>query len=295
VNEVITRRVRAYFAPVDRATGTPTLFDAAQTGGFPLDTPPAPWINLGWCTNFKRTSGAATALRSGAPAMAYAQIRAESEATVQFELATWGKLQLALTSGSQQMNLLADAATALQTGSTAIALQPGDAAATFNIGDYIAVDQDYTGQTGFVGAGVSGAYVRSTADVNNDADYIRRISLNVGRVASIANGALQLETPLIAGVPSAEMKVSRVAGFVDREGSSFFQEWSALFVMEGEQGDRVIVHYPRLQAMHGAAETAETLSAPLERMRLAGAFRALPVRDAIDGEMVLCFRSYLPA
>ena len=74
-----------------------------------------------------------------------------------------------------------------------------------------------------------------------------------------------------------------------------FQEWSALFVMEGEQGDRVIVHYPRLQAMHGAAEIAETLSAPLDRIRLAGAFRALPVRDAIDGEMVLCFRSYLPA
>jgi hypothetical protein len=131
--------------------------------------------------------------------------------------------------------------------------------------------------------------------VNSDANYIRRISLNVARIAGIANGALHLETPLLAGAPSAEMKISRVTGFVDREGSSFFQEWSALFVMEGEQGDRVIVHYPRLQAMHGAAEIAETLSAPLDRIRLAGAFRALPVRDAIDGEMVLCFRSYLPA
>jgi hypothetical protein len=47
--------------------------------------------------------------------------------------------------------------------------------------------------------------------------------------------------------------------------------------------------------MHGAAEATETLVASLERIRLAGAFRALPVRDAIDGEMVLCFRSYLPA
>jgi hypothetical protein len=29
-------------------------------------------------------------------------------------------------------------------------------------------------------------------------------------------------------------------------------------------------------------------------VKLAGAFRALPVKDANDGETVLCFRSYLP-
>ncbi len=65
--------------------------------------------------------------------------------------------------------------------------------------------------------------------------------------------------------------------------------------MDGEQGDRMIFHYPRLQAMQGAAETQETLEAPLERVRLSGAFRALPVKDANDSEIVLCFRSYLPA
>ena len=37
-----------------------------------------------------------------------------------------------------------------------------------------------------------------------------------------------------------------------------FQEWSGLFVMDGEQGDRVIYHYPQgLQAMQGAAEMVE--------------------------------------
>jgi len=90
------------------------------------------------------------------------------------------------------------------------------------------------------------------------------------------------------------MKVSPLAGFVDREGGSFFQEWSGLFVMQGEQGDRVIYHYPRLQAMQGSAESIEALAGPLEQVRLAAAFRALPVKDANDGEMVLCFRSYLP-
>jgi hypothetical protein len=57
----------------------------------------------------------------------------------------------------------------------------------------------------------------------------------------------------------------------------------------------VLLHYPRLQAMAGAAETAEVLHAPLERLGLSGTFRALPVTDATDGELVLCFRSYLPA
>jgi len=89
--------------------------------------------------------------------------------------------------------------------------------------------------------------------------------------------------------------VSPLLGFCDREGASFFQEWSALFVLEGEQGDRVLVHYPRLQAMQGSAEALDSLSVPLERIRLAGAFRALPVKDTNDGETVVCFRSYLPA
>jgi hypothetical protein len=130
--------------------------------------------------------------------------------------------------------------------------------------------------------------------VGSDVNYVRRVSLNVGRVVGIAAGVLQLGAALLAGAPVAGMQVSPLVGFVDREGGGFFQEWSGLFVMDGEQGDRVIYHYPRLQAMQGAAETAEVLAAPLERLKLAGAFRALPVKDANDGETVLCFRSYLP-
>jgi hypothetical protein len=90
------------------------------------------------------------------------------------------------------------------------------------------------------------------------------------------------------------MQVSKLVGFVDREGGGWFQEWSGLFVMEGEQGDRVIFHYPRLQAMQGATESTVALAGPLEQVKLAAAFRALPVKDASDGETVVCFRSYLP-
>jgi hypothetical protein len=136
--------------------------------------------------------------------------------------------------------------------------------------------------------------VSSPAVIASDSNYVRRVSLNVERVVAIVEGVLQLGGALLAGVPSVGMQVSPLVGFVDREGGGFFQEWSGLFVMDGEQGDRVIYHYPRLQAMQGAAETVEVLAAPLERVKLAGAFRALPVKDANDGETVLCFRSYLP-
>jgi hypothetical protein len=306
----VARRVRAYFAPVDRVAGVPTLFDSAQMGRFALTAPPAPWIDLGWCSGFARKSETKVgALMTGAPAVAQSQVTTEVEATVQLEFESWGKLQLALAAGSQQMNLLqtavgavangsggvASAAVPLAPGSTANSLSVGaTAAAQFNVGDLVSVDEDYVAQVGFVGSGISGAYVSSPGSVGEDINYVRRISLNVGRVVGIAAGVLQLGGALLTGVPPSGMQVSKVMGFVDREGGGFFQEWSGLFVMDGEQGDRVIYHYPRLQAMQGAAEMVETLSAPLERVKLAGAFRALPVKDANDGQTVLCFRSYLP-
>ena len=294
------RRVRAYFAPVQRAAAqapAATMFDPTQNGGFPLDAPPTPWVDLGWIQGFTRKSETVIApVRAGAPAMTQAQVRSEVEATVQCSFDSWGKLQLSLSAGTQQMNLLAGAATVLGADSTATTLDVGVAAvAGFTVGSLVAVDLDYgSGQTGFLGSGVSGAYLKTAltgaaADVN----YVRRVTLNVGRVASVSGGVLTLEAPLLAGVPTAGMKVSAAVGFCDREGSSFFQEWSAVFVGEGQQGERVIWHYPRLQAMHGVAEQVSQGPGGYEAWRLAGAFRALPVVDPLDGERVVCFRSYL--
>jgi hypothetical protein len=313
----ISNRLRAYFAPVNRATGTPTLFDPAQQGAFSLDTPPAPWIDLGWTSNFTRKSASKIApLRTGAPAIVQTQVRSEVEATVSLDFESWGKLQLAVAAGSEQLNLLVTATgtnpngsggtaeTAVPiilSGSSATALNVGAAASTFNIGDIVSVDIDYTGQTGYVGSGVSAASVTSSAAVAGDIHFIRRVTLNVGRVTAIASGILALGSPLIAGAPTAGMQISRVAGFCDREGGSFFQEWSALFVFDGQQGDRILYHYPRLQPLQGASEIAAPLpvtatgaAGPLERTRLAAAFRALPVTDANDSAQVLCFRSYIP-
>jgi hypothetical protein len=310
----VTRRVRAFFAPVHRANESSSLWDPGGIAIFSPDAPPAPWIDLGWCSDFTRKSGTkVAALAGGAPGVPLGQVRTEIEATVSAAFESWGKLQLALTCGVQQMNVLrtqtgaaangsggaAVPAVPLSSGSTAVALNVGAAASSFAAGEVVAVDLDYTGQTGFVGSGASGGYVKSAAAIGADVDYIRRVTLNVGRVLAISGSVLTLGAPLLAGAPVAGMQVSHVAAFCDREGGSFFQEWSALFVLDGQQGDRVVLHYPRLQAMAGAAELQESLSSTqgsgLKRLRLAGNFRALPVQDANDGEWIVCFRSYLAA
>jgi hypothetical protein len=243
------------------------------------------------------------------PSVAQYQVREGTGATVSFRFKVWNKLTMALAAGSQHMNLIQPvgrgtsngsgskgiAAVSTQAGSTAtnIVLNATDTV-SFSTGCMVTADIDYTGQTGFVGSGVSAAYVRSSATVSNDPDYIRRVSFNVARVVQVTASGLQLAQPLLAGAPVNGIKVQPITGFVDREGGSFFQEWSALFVMAGEQGDRLIFHYPRLQAMQGAAESADTLTAPLERIALNANFCALPVTDGNDGEQVVCFRSFLP-
>jgi len=307
----VTRRVRAYFAPVNRTSETPTVFDPSVNGSFSLDAPPAPWTDLGWITNLSRKSASTiNVLNVGSPAAPRVQMRELIGATVSFRFLTWRKLSMALSAGSEHMNLLAPAAGAAANGSgskggPAVALTAGSTATSLNIastslagfqaGQIVVVDADYAGQTGYVGSGVSAAYVQSAASVNNDPDYVRRVSFNVALVSAITPAGLTLAQPLLAGVPASNMKVQVVEGFVDREGGSFFQEWSALFVMQGEQGERILYYYPRLQPTGGAEEDTESLLAPLEWVTLNASFRALPVIDANDGEQVLCFRSFLPS
>lgn len=306
----VTRRVRAYFAPVDRVNQIPAVFDPSVNGQFSLSAPPAPWVDLGWIENFTRKSlSKITALATGSPAVTGFQVKDTVDASVSFHFKTWSKLSMALAAGSQHMNLLAPAAGAAANGSgskgqAAVPLAATGSTATslamssttgFSAGCIVAVDADYAGQTGYVGSGVYAAYVQSATAVNSDPDYIRRVTFNVARVSAVSANSLQLAQPLVAGVPASTMKVQQALGFVDREGGSFFQEWSALFVMPGEQGERILFYYPRLQAMAGAAEAATALDAPIERIALSANFRALPVTDANDGQQVVCFRSFLPS
>jgi hypothetical protein len=308
----VTRRVRAYFAPVNRAAQTPVLFDPSQQGGFSLEAPPAPWIDLGWIQDFaRRPASKSTALLTGIPAAALGQVRETVQAQVSLQFLSWTKLTMALATGSQHMNVLAaaggatlgaDGATAApavtpQSGSTStsILLASSDAA-KFTAGSIVAADVDYTGQTGYVGCPVAGAYVRQAL---TDVDYIRRVTFNVALVAQVTTTGLTLAAPLPGGAPAAGAKLQAVTGFVDREGGSFYQEWSALFLMQGSQGERIFFHYPRLQAMSGAEESIAPLhgkdQSGQSRVTLKGQFLALPVTDPLDGERVVCYRSFLPA
>jgi hypothetical protein len=310
------RRVRGYFAPVNRATQTPVLFDPAVQGAFSLDAPPAPWISLGWIQEFTRKAASkSSAVLAGIPAGTLEQVRETLEAQVSLQFLSWTKLTMALAAGSQHMNVLAPASGAIaaadgalastavtpQIGSTAAAIVLAAAdAAKFTAGSMIALDVDYTGQTGYVGAPVSGAYVRQAL---TDVDYVRRVTFNVALVSQVSSTGLALAEPLPGGVPSGA-KLQAVTGFVDREGGSFYQEWSALFVMEGSQGERIFFYYPRLQSMTGAEESAIPLNGKRQgsqgwgghaRVLLKGQFLALPVTDPLDGEHVVCYRSFLPS
>jgi hypothetical protein len=309
--EPLSQRIRAYFAPVNRATSTPTIFDAAKSGSFALDAPPAPWLDAGWISNFKRASATKfQPLRSGAKDAAQSQYRSALDAALEFDMHDWGKLQMAISSGSQHINLLAEdpsASPSASGGTTVlpIATLPGSTASeivvgvgvvnSFALGDLIAIDVDYAGQTGYVGSGIPGAYIKSPADVSSDANYIRRITFNVGRVSAKTTSTLLLAQPLIAGAPPASAQIQKVVGFVDREGGSFLQEWSALFVCESETGARVFYHYPRLQAASPAQEASTILASAFDVWTLHAKLIALPTTDALDNEQVLCYRSFIPA
>lgn len=312
----VTRQVRAYFAPIDRVNQMPTMFDPGMSVAFQLNAPPAPWVDLGWIENFTRWYDTPTdVLRGGSRNVPVGQYRGTLEARVEFDFLQWGKLQMALAGGSEHMNVLAPIpggasaapsggapapAVAVLTGSTAdeLVLGPG-ADGAFPAGSLIAVDVDYQQQVGYVGSGIAGAYVSDPVAVGHDPNYVRRVTFNVGRVAETTATSVVLEQRLLGGVPAAGASVQKVMAFVDREGGTFFQEWSALFVAQEDSGGRVCFYYPRLSASKTAGkavrEGVTEIAKPLSALSLRGSFLALPFVDENDGQTVVCYRSYFPA
>src|SRR6185369_1059115 len=149
---------------------------------------------------------------------------------------------------------------------------------SFSIADLVAVDADYEQQTGYVGTGISAAYVRDSAAVNHDPDYVRRVTFNVGRVVEKTATSLLLAQSLLGGDPPSGVGIQKVVAFVDREGGSFFQEWSALFVAEEDSGGRICFYYPRLspqQTGQSSREDSVEVTTSVSAMALRASFLAL--------------------
>ncbi len=311
----VSRQTRAFFAAVDRVNGPTAIFDPSKDNGFQLDAPPVPWIDLGWIENFQRTTTSQIAsLQGGIAGAALAQARKTLGARIDFEFRDWGKLQMALAGGAEHMNALATDASAsrlgsggiplpaipLLAGSTAEELVLGTGAGSaFQPGDVVACDLDYAQQIGYVGTGIAAAYVTDPADVLRDANYVRRVTFNVGRVALVTSTSLLLSQALLGGTPAAGAAVQKVMAFVDREGGAFLQQWSGLFVEEDESGGRVCFYYPLLSPCTAKAEWAREnlveIQKPIGELALKASFTALPTLDGNDGAAVLCYRSYFPA
>jgi len=311
----VTRRTRAYFAAINRASAMPAVFDPSKDGGFLPDAPPEPWLDLGWITNFRRVSNSQIeGIRAGADYAVAAQARNNLGARIEFEFREWGKLQMALAGGAEHMNVLASDPSASRAGSggipiPAVPVLEGTSAGElvlgagaidgFEPGDLVACDVDYAQQVGYVGTGIAGAYVSDPLDVRQDAHYVRRVTFNVGRVAQKTATSLLLTQPLPGGMPGSGAAVQKVKAFVDREGGTFLQEWSGLFVEEEESGGRVCFYYPRLSPCSSGAdwdrERHVEIEKPIGMLTLRAAFTALPTVDENDDATVLCYRSYFPA
>jgi hypothetical protein len=305
---------RGYFAPfVQGAEPAPTLFDPARQGRFDTNAPPAGWYDLGWIDQFRRSpAGRIGQIRSGYRGAVRAQYRGEIGSSVEFEFREWGKLQMALAGGTTHFNILkADAgspeqpvggtpaaAVALEAGSTATSLVlAAGGGAQFAVGEILAVDVDYEGQAGYVGSGIQASFVPATAV--SDTDYIRRVTFNVGVISAINGDTLTLEQPLLGGAPVAEAKVQAVTGFASREGSSFVQSWSAIFVVDTADGAQLYYFYPQL-SISGERDDAtfdieNAGAADVRGYALRAEFNALAFEDPVDGETVVCYRGFFPA
>jgi hypothetical protein len=309
-NQPVSTAVHAFVAPVQRESSQPTVFDATQAATFDLANPPSPWIGLGPVENFQRTAvDESTSVQSGTDATVVAQFRKKLEAHVSFSLRRWGKLQLAMATGGTHWNVLAARtggqpwptggeaiiAAPILSGSTATALQIDPQFATqLAAGDLVAVDLDYLQQTGYVGLGFPAAYVAATGSTPLQTDFIRRVTFNIAKVASVAGGTVTLQNSLPAGDPSNSAGLQKIVGFADREGGAFRQEWSALFFEETVSGGRVSYYYPRLQSLPQAAEKKSAILGDYQAMLLQAHLLALPATDPQDGVSALWYRTYIP-
>ena len=170
-------------------------------------------------------------------------------------------------------------------------------AAKFTPGSIVAVDVDYTGQTGYVGAPVAGAYVRQAL---TDVDYVRRVTFNVALVSQVTVDWADAGRA-VAGRRARGGRQGAGGHRICGSGGRELLSGVVGAVCDGGQPGRENL----LPLSDGCRRwrARRKLSSPLNRKNqsghsrvlLKGQFLALPVTDPLDGERVVCYRSFLPA
>ena len=123
------------------------------------------------------------------------------------------------TARNRELGRSCEAGPAVLAGSTAslILLDPS-VLSNYSVGELIVVDVDYAAGITDMGTGITGGIAISKAR-RLDCDAVRRVSYNVGAVAAITATGLQLDAPLLGGVPASGARVQKVVAFRGSRGS----------------------------------------------------------------------------
>lgn len=332
---------RAFFAPFNTSLSVtqtnsalgPNILDLNVQGPFNDQSLPSNWYDLGWINGFKITPGSKIGqVRSGYKGAVRAQYRGQVGETFECNFREMSRMALKLSTGSEVFNLMKNPGAVASTvgplsssGATAVPLgasgyiqsgavvgyvgQPALYVATgsgslFSAGDYIVADDDYTGQTGYVGSAGINVLTGQVSDI----DFIRKTSDFVARVVAVVGDSLVLNAPFVGGGNSsgtsqygpntATAKVQKIKGYVCREGGSFIPEWSALLLVQTVDNSQIAIYYPHVspnQFKDFAAwqlENAGTVD--LMGYELQAVFEALAFDDPMDGETVVRYAAYYP-
>ena len=297
----------------------------------------AGWTDTGWIKEFKVSPQSKIGqVRSGYRGAVRAQYKGEIGEQFEFKFRESGRLQWKLSTGTTVYNLLYSVGSPGTTGpvssagSTAVAMGasgyiasgavanytgyatlyvPSGSGAAFPANSYLVCDEDYNGtDSGVVGSNGAFLFPNATTDV----DYIRKTSDFVARVVAVVTGlpagqdALILDQPFVGGgspaatngTPPTTSKVQRIVGWSAREGGTFIQEWSGLFITDTVDGAQIAFYYPHVSisqfrglnpwAIENIGNT-EMTGNELDCM-----FEALAYDDPEDGETIVGYRAFYP-
>lgn len=322
---------RAYYAPYNSALGSavadttigPKILDLNQ-GPFLDSALPAGWFDCGWIKDFAVTPASKIGnIRSGFHGAVRSKVRGEIGETMAFKFREFSRMALKIASGCDVINLLAATATGSSpvSGGTATdpiavsmvsynALTPSvtvgtGSGALFAVGDYIVCDKDYDGTSyGLIGENGTNAF----QGLITDTQYIRKTSDFVARIASISGDTLTLSKKFIGGgsgdptgntYPQAGSKIQKIKGWASREGGTYIQEWSALFLLDSIDGWQCAQYYPHVAidsfkgVMPWAIENVGTTD--LQGYELDCSMEGLAFDDPEDGQTIIGYRAFYPA